>query len=534
MSHFKFESDMNNLLKMDAPITKGPPMRWQRKQSEALGASMNCSISNVSMNGSICKTPMKPLNKSLSNSLLMGSKTPSGTNKTPGLTKTPGKNKTPSRGSKTPKTPSGGDRFIPNRGATQFDVGHYKLMTEKSVEDEMLSPSKREYQRAMNENLNGDAANAKIIAYKNKAPQAPEGYQNNLKVLYSSQNKTPGSCKKPTRHIPQVPERILDAPEILDDYYLNLLDWSVNNHLAVALGGHVYLWNAGSGEIEQLLELENPEDYVSSVSWIKEGNYLAVGNSSNEVQLWDVQNMKRVRNMTGHAARVGALSWNSYILSSGSRSGAIHHHDVRVPHHHIATLLGHTQEVCGLKWSPDGRFLASGGNDNLLNIWQADMGQSEPSPVLTFSQHQAAVKAVAWCPWQPSVLASGGGTADRHIRFWNVNTGACLSSVDTKSQVCSILWSKEYKELVSGHGFAQNQLIIWKYPSMTKVSELTGHTARVLHLSMSPDGSTVVSAAADETLRLWKCFDVDAKKKKTAEKSSVKKGTNTLMRQSIR
>ncbi len=44
------------------------------------------------------------------------------------------------------------------------------------------------------------------------------GYQNGLKVLYSQSSKTPGSCKKTTRHIPQVPERILDAPEILDDY----------------------------------------------------------------------------------------------------------------------------------------------------------------------------------------------------------------------------------------------------------------------------------------------------------------------------
>ena len=45
-------------------------------------------------------------------------------------------------------------------------------------------------------------------------------------------------------------------------------------------------------------------------------------------------------------------------------------------------------------------------------------------------------QAVAWCPWQPNVLASGGGTADRHIRFWNANTGSCLNSVDTNSQVC--------------------------------------------------------------------------------------------------
>lgn len=45
------------------------------------------------------------------------------------------------------------------------------------------------------------------------------------------------------------------------------------------------------------------------------------------------------------------------------------------------------------------------------------------------------LKALAWCPWQPHLLASGGGTADRHIRFWNCSTGQCVDSVDTKSQV---------------------------------------------------------------------------------------------------
>lgn len=49
-------------------------------------------------------------------------------------------------------------------------------------------------------------------------------------------------------------------------------------------------------------------------------------------------------------------------------------------------------------------------------------------------------QAVAWCPWQPNVLASGGGTADRHIRFWNCSTGSCLNAVDTKSQVCRRLF----------------------------------------------------------------------------------------------
>lgn len=79
---------------------------------------------------------------------------------------------------------------------------------------------------------------------------------------------------------------------------------------------------------------------------------------------------------------------------SGSRSGSIHHHDVRVAEHRVGALDGHSQEVCGLKWSPDGKYLASGGNDNLLNIWSGIPGQriTTTDPLYTFSHHQAAVK----------------------------------------------------------------------------------------------------------------------------------------------
>ena len=65
----------------------------------------------------------------------------------------------------------------------------------------------------------------------------------------------------------------------------------------------------------------------------------------------------------------------------------------------------------------------------------------------------------------------------------------------------AITWNEEYKELVTGHGFTHNQLVVWKYPSMSKVADLRGHTSRVLLLLKSPDGTTVASAAADETIR---------------------------------
>ena len=118
------------------------------------------------------------------------------------------------------------------------------------------------------------------------------------------------------------------------------------------------------------------------------------------------------------------------FLCSGSRSGYIHHHDVRVAEHHIGTLSGHTQEVCGLKWSPDGKYLASGGNDNLLNVWQA--GNAEPHHTLT--QHTAAVKVriveLEKLPdWEESCIDNFNIYSINFLDFCN----------DTRSLHCSIV-----------------------------------------------------------------------------------------------
>lgn len=81
-----------------------------------------------------------------------------------------------------------------------------------------------------------------------------------------------------------------------------------------------------------------------------------------------------------------------------------------------------------------------------------------------------------------------------------------LNSIETGSQVCNLLFSKNVNEIVSTHGYSDNAIVVWKYPSMKKVATLTGHSLRVLYLAMSPDGETIVTGAGDETLRFWKVF----------------------------
>ncbi|XP_077471665.1 cell division cycle protein 20 homolog isoform X1 [Stigmatopora argus] len=484
MAQFGLENDISNTLMLDVPITNAPIARWQRK----------ASASNASTNG---LSPGKANNISLNAS------------KTPG--KTPAK--TPGRWRATPSKTMGEDRFIPVRNDKQMEVASFLLSKEHRPKEELSAATSD--QKAWSLMLNGcNLEEARILQFSGKPTVNPDGQHNTMKSLYSH-TVTPISSKK-TRYIYSTVDKILDAPAVRNDFYLNLLAWSSRNVVAVALQNCVYLWDATQGDIVHLMTLENVSDYISSLSWTKDGSYLAVGTSDCAVQLWDVEKEKCLRQITSHSARVCSLSWTSHVLSSGSRSGQIHHHDVRVADHHIFTLRGHSQEVCGLQWSPDGRYLASGGNDNLVCVWpgvsQAPRADSEQS-LRTLSLHKGAVKALAWCPWQPGILASGGGTTDGHIRIWNVNSGSCLSSLDTQSQVSALAFAPNYKELLSAHGFSHYNMVIWKYPTMTKIGELNGHEERILNIALSPDNSTVASLGADETIRMWKCFAMDPKKK---------------------
>lgn len=323
-----------------------------------------------------------------------------------------------------------------------------------------------------------------------------------LSPVRSESQKFLLSPQKKPRNISKVPYRVLDAPELSDDFYLNLVDWGSQDVLAVGLGDSVYLWDGLTQSVERLCVLDQ-KDKVTSLSWIGSGTHLAVGTLKGLVEIWDATKTRCVRTMTGHKLRVSALAWNEHILSSGSRDRTIYNRDVRILDHYVNCFEHHKQEVCGLKWNVEENKLASGGNDNNLFIWDA----LNTKPLHQFTEHNAAVKAIAWSPHQRGILASGGGTADKTIKVWNTLTGNRINNVETGSQVCNLIWSKNSNELVSTHGYSRNQIIVWKYLSMQQIAQLTGHTYRVLYLSISPDGETIVTGAGDETLRFWNVFE---------------------------
>ena len=333
------------------------------------------------------------------------------------------------------------------------------------------------------------------------------------------------------RKINLTPERILDAPNLVDDYYLNLLEWGASNILAVALGPEIYLYNGDTSETSLLMSILQDENdnmnnsilnnnIVTSLSWMNNGIGIGVGLPTGVLEIWDVNKKVKIREIEAHSDRISSLAWNGYIVSTGSKDKLIKNFDVRIQDSEISKIRQHKQEVCALRYSPEGDLLASGGNDNtayiwdirklnnkLLNISNLNEVNTCIKPLLVNNYHTAAVKAMSWCPWQRHVLATGGGSKDRTIKIFNCDNNKIIKNVDTGSQVCSIVWNKKEREIISSHGFNKNQITIWNYQKMKKICELKGHMSRVLYLTISPDENYVCSGSGDETLRFWKIND---------------------------
>lgn len=92
----------------------------------------------------------------------------------------------------------------------------------------------------------------------------------------------------------QTSERTLDAPDLIDDFCLNLLDWGCSNVLAIALGSTVYLWDASNGSTSELVTVDDDKGPVTSVNWDPEGCHIAIGLNNSEVQLWDSTSIRQV------------------------------------------------------------------------------------------------------------------------------------------------------------------------------------------------------------------------------------------------
>ncbi|CAK9295827.1 unnamed protein product [Gordionus sp. m RMFG-2023] len=313
------------------------------------------------------------------------------------------------------------------------------------------------------------------------------------------------------REIPSAPEKILDAPDLINDNNLNLLDWGSKNLLAIALGSNVYLWNPTNGETTHLIDISEIEigAYVSSLAWTQNGRILAVGNSFSKIQLWDVTKQKMIRSFYGDVIksdiepgtssstvmdqnRISSLAWNESLLSTGSRTGRVLHHDVKVKRHIVGQSKFHKCEVCDLKWDRYGSQLATASHDG-LGLWDKTQLSTR-----TNSTNTESTKSLSWSPFDRNLLATG---SDKIIQFWQTRSTKSIKNLAVTGMVIGLSWSYRHKEFIAGIG---NATEIWGYPNLNKLNSMKGHKNRVLFLGFSPCGSNLATVGADETIMIWK------------------------------
>lgn len=136
------------------------------------------------------------------------------------------------------------------------------------------------------------------------------------------------NSERKQRKVNKKPYKMLDAPNLQDDFYLNLLDWSDKNQIAVALDSSLYVWSGCSSEVAKVYETSHVNDYICSVSFCDD-NLLAIGNSMGQIKVFDLVKRRKVNNFDGHNGRVGSLNWCSGLLASGSRDGCVATWDLR-------------------------------------------------------------------------------------------------------------------------------------------------------------------------------------------------------------
>lgn len=235
----------------------------------------------------------------------------------------------------------------------------------------------------------------------------------------------------------------------------------------------------------------------------------------------------------------------------------------------MAVIKVHTQQVCGLSWSPNGELFASGGNDNncclfeaskIESRWQRSVRNAARDAGLRSSDgghatssssgrvtakavelragdekqkwsHAAAVKAIAFCPWQDSLVATGGGSNDKCIHFYHTCSGAALATISVSAQVTSLIWSNTRREICATFGYAEPdhpyRIAIFSWPDCRQVGAIKwsgGHRAlyaipypggapdwaRTTRNRASAEGSIVV-ASSDGSVKFHEVWSTDKK-----------------------
>ncbi|MDE0396869.1 MAG: hypothetical protein OXL96_03590, partial [Candidatus Poribacteria bacterium] len=160
--------------------------------------------------------------------------------------------------------------------------------------------------------------------------------------------------------------------------------------------------------------------------------------------------------------------------------------------HYIATLLGHTEYVGSVVFSPDGMILASGSGDHTIRLWDV----STRTEVATLIGHTEGVSSIAFSP-DGTILASGSW--DHTIKLWDMTIRRNVATLEGYTGV-SVSFSYDGTMLASG---SWQNIQLWDVSTRTEITTLKGHTGWVFSVAFSPDGMLLASGSDDGTIKLW-------------------------------
>jgi len=179
----------------------------------------------------------------------------------------------------------------------------------------------------------------------------------------------------------------------------------------------------------------------------------------------------------------------------------------------IQTLLGHSDRVISVVFSPDGKLLASGSFDNSVKLWDVTTGKE----LKTLSGHTAGVRSVIFHPTGKWLVSSAN---DKTIRIWDIASGREVGTfLGHTAEVGALAFTPDGSLLVSGSD--DTTLKVWDFASRRELRTLSGHSREVNSVAISPDGKTIASGGFDNLLKFWDLASGKELKNLTGHKNQI-------------